>query len=145
MTPSAVNLVTRWIVLGPFLAWGIWEIVLLALRARGWPVRLVSMEARAIASSGLPTFAYALAGLVAHFFITWGRVPWDGWLRGALGALWWAGLVAYLVADWLDPDRAAWPLVTQYIRHPAGAALIGAVAAWLLFPQASVWTPGGTP
>ena len=113
MTARGVDIVTRWVVLGPFVLWAAWELVLVWLRARGWEVRLISQEARSIAARGLPSLAYAMMGLAA-----------------------------YLVADWLDPNRAYWPLVTQYLRHPTAAALIGGVGAWLMFPQRSIWIPG---
>ena len=101
-----VDIVTRWVVLGPFVLWAAWELVLVWLRARGWEVRLISQEARSIAARGLPSLAYAMMGLAAHFFITWRRLPWEGTTEIVLGVIWWAGLAAYLVADWLDPNRA---------------------------------------
>lgn len=143
MNVSAVNVVTRWVVLAPFLLWGVWEIVLLALRARyGTAVMLVSQQARSIAARGLPTLAYAMTGLAAHFFVTWRRIPWSDGTATVLGVLWWCGLAAYALADLLDHDRTAWPVVVQYLRHPTGAALIGGIGAWLMFGQTSVWTPG---
>lgn len=140
---AGLNIFTRWVVLGPVLLWAVWELVLLGLRAKyGNAVMLVSMQARSIAARGLPSLAYALAGLSVHFFVTWPRMPMpDKWI-GPCYAFWWACLVGYLIADWLDPSRFYWPLVTQYIRHPTFAALAGAVFAFFFFPQTSIWTPG---
>lgn len=145
MTPRAVDLVTRWLVVGPFLAWLAWELVLLALRARGWPVLLVSQEARRLAYRGFPSIAYALSGLSVHFFVNWTRPTWDGWIATALVILWWSVLAAYLAADALDPDHAYWPIVTQWIRWPPVVAAVGGVLAYVAFPQRALWTPGGTP
>lgn len=146
MTPHGINLVTRWLVLGPFLAWGVWEVVLLYLRTRlGTDVLLISQEARRLAYRGLPAFAYFLAGLSVHFFVNWTRPTWDGPIASALGATWWGIGFAYLVADVLDPQRTYWPLLTQWIRWPPVVALVGAALAFFAFPQRAMWTPGGPP
>lgn len=145
MTADQINGITKWVVVGPFILWALWEIALLALRSRGLDVRLISGEATRLAYRGLPTLAYAMAGLTAHFFLTWARIPWSEPVAAVLGGIWWAVLAAYLVADWLDPDHAYWPPVTQYLRHPTTAALVGGIGAWLMFPQRSLWTPGGSP
>lgn len=144
MKPHTIDLVTRWIVVGPFLAWLVWELVLVALRARGWDVLLISQEARRLAYRGLPSLAYALAGLSVHFFVNWTRPTWDGLPAQVLGVTWWAVLAAYLLADALDPNRAYWPIVTQWIRWPPVVAAVGGVLAYVAFPQRALWVPGST-
>ena len=143
---GSVNLVTRWLVVGPFVAWACWEVALIVLRAKyGTQVRLVSQVAESLAFRGLPTLAYVMTGLAFHFFVTWRRPPWSGATETVLGALWWAGGLAYLIADIFDPNRADWPLITQWVRYPPVAALVGGIGAWLFFGQKSIWIPGGTP
>lgn len=142
MTERTINVITRWVVLGPVVLWAVWEIALIWLRRQGWDVRLISQEARSIAFRGLPTLAFVLTGLAFHFFVTWRRLPWDGTAAVVLAALWWAIGVAYLAADILDPARAHWPILTQWIRYPPVAALLGAFTAWLFFGQRSLWHPG---
>ena len=142
---DVVNRVTTWIVVGPFLLWAAWEIVLVLMRANGWDVRLVSGEAKRLAFRGLPTLAYFLAGLTAHFFLTWQRPTWSSPWDAVLGVVFWSIGAAHLLADALDPDFRRWPLVTQWIRYPPVVAGIGLVAGWGLFPQRSIWFPGGTP
>jgi hypothetical protein len=142
MTPRAIDTITRWVVLGPFVLWAVWELALVWLRARGWPVRLISQEARSIAFRGLPTLAYFLSGLTAHFFLTWRRPTWNEPLSTGFGVAFWAIGVAYLAADVFDPARAYWPLVTQWLRWPPVVALVGLASGCLLFPQRALWVPG---
>lgn len=135
MTPRAVNVVTRWIVLGPFLLWGVWEVALLVIQRRHPEVRLVSQEARSLAARGLPSLAYAMTGLCFHFFQTWKRPPWSGFDAALFAIVWWAGLAVYLVADLVEPGARTW------LRYPPIAMLIGGIGAWVCFPQSSIWTP----
>lgn len=138
-----VNRATTWIVVGPFLLWAAWEAALIVMRANGWDVRLVSGEAKRLAFRGLPTLAYFLAGLTAHFFFTWARPTWSPPWDAILGVLFWSIGAAYLVADWLDPKQVYWPLWAQWLRYPPVVAGVGLVAGWGLFPQRSLWFPGG--
>lgn len=137
MTARALNVITRWVVIGPWLLWAVWELVVLALRTKIPGVRTISQEARSIAFRGLASLAYATAGMAAHWFVTWRRLPIPERWQGVCTALWWLGLAAYLLSDAVVPEARTW------LRWPPAAALIGAVGAWLLFGQASVWTPGG--
>jgi hypothetical protein len=143
MSEHAINVVTRWVVIGPLLLWLAWELVLIVLRERyGMNVRLISQEARSLAYRGFPSLAYFLGGLVVHFFLNWRCPTWDGPAASVLGFTFWAIGAAYLVADWLDPERAYWPIATQYLRHPRYAVIIGGFTAFLAFPQRSLWEPG---
>jgi len=143
---GSVNLVTRWLVVGPFVAWACWEVALVILRAKyGTQVRLVSQVAESLAFRGLGALAYFMAGLSAHFFATWTRPTWSGTTATILGLVFWLVGVAYLVADLLDPARAYWPLWAQWVRWPPVIAALGALLAWSFFPQRALWVPGGIP
>lgn len=135
MNAHLVNRITAWLVFLPWLVYAVWEIVVLALRTKYPEVRTISMEARSIAARGLASLAYAFCGMGAHWFITWRRLPWSGTTEVVAAVAWWAGLALYLLFDCLTPGARVW------IRHPAVAALVGGIGAWLLFPQKSVWTP----
>jgi hypothetical protein len=134
VNPHTVNRVTAWIVLGWILLLGVWEVTVLALRTRYPEVRTISQEVKSIASRGMPSVAYLLTGMCAHWFITWRRLPWSGTPETVAAIAWWAGLAAYLFFDAITPEARIW------IRHPLVAAIVGGVSAWLLFPQRSVWT-----
>lgn len=133
MNAHLINRITAWLVFLPWLIYAVWELVVLALRTKYPEIRTISMEARSIAARGLASIAYAMAGMTCHWFITWRRLPLSGWLATTGAILWWAGLAAYLLSDALTPEARVW------IRHPAVAAVIGGVGAWLLFGQREVW------
>lgn len=135
MKASTVNVITRWVILGYLPVLFLWEMAVLALRADDPGVRTISQEARSIASRGMASLAYFWAGMAAHWFVTWHRLPLTGRLAVVAAVLWWAGLAAYLLSDIIVPEARVW------IRHPAVAALVGAIGAWLLFGQESVWVP----
>ena len=83
INPHTVNRVTAWLVVGWLLLLGAWELTVLALRARYPEVRTISQEVRSIAARGMPSVAYALTGMCAHWFITWRRLPWAATLAAA--------------------------------------------------------------
>ncbi|HEY6007570.1 MAG TPA: hypothetical protein VIU40_04545 [Geobacteraceae bacterium] len=118
------------------------EVFLIALNAMGIKIRLVSQIVEGVAFRGLPTLAYILTGMCAHWFITWRRIPWSDPVSNWLGMFFWAVGAAYLIADIFDNDRMHWPLVTQYLRYPPHSALLGLLNGWLCFPQKSIWWPG---
>lgn len=133
----------RWIVW-----WGyslaVLEIIDLILRERfEIHVELVSQTARRIAFGGFTAFAYFLAGMTAHWVVTWHRPTWTGTTATVLALVFWAGLAAYLAASWFDPTPRHWPVWAQWLRYPPIAALLGAVLALVCFPQNSSWLPGG--
>lgn len=129
MRASTVNVITRWVVLGYLPVLFVWEMVVLSLRVDDPGVRTISQEARSIAARGMASLAYFWAGMAAHWFVTWRRVPLPGWC----GVLWWIGLAAYVLSDIVAPEARVW------IRHPAVSALFGALGAWIFFGQESVW------
>lgn len=134
----ATNVATRWIVIGPFLLWLVWELALVYMRERlGMNVRLVSQEARSLAYRGLPSLAYFVTGLAIHFFVNWPRPTWDGHIASALGVMWWAVGAVYLVTDALVPASHIW------VRWPPFVALLGGALAFFAFPQHSLWNPWG--
>lgn len=136
MSEHAVNVVTRWVVIGPFVLWLVWELVLLWMREKlGMDVRLISQEARSLAHRGMASLAYFLSGLMAHFFINWTRPTWDGLIAHVLGFSWWFVGALYLAAD------VAFPESRVFLRWPTFAALLGAVLAYVAFPQRALWTP----
>lgn len=114
----------------------------LILRAKGVKVELVSMSARRIVFSGFTVFAFFLSSMTFHWCVTWRRMTWEGWTANALGLFFWAVFAVYLLASWFDPTPRYWPAVTQWLRYPPIAALIGAVLAYVCFPQRSPWFPG---
>lgn len=143
MSEHTVNLITRWIVIGPLVLWLAWELALLVMIEHyGMNVRLISQEARSLAYRGLPSLAYFLGGLVVHFFLNWRRPTWGGQAATVLGATFWVIGAAYLLADLLDPNRLHWPVLTQYVRHPRYATIVGGMTAFFAFPQRSLWEPG---
>lgn len=125
-----------------FYGMAIIEILALALKAIGINVPLVSKVARDTAFNGLPTLAYFMAGMSAHWFVTWRYYPWDGWVKTFLAALFWAVGLAYYMADKLDPVHTYWPVWAQWLRYPPVVALVGFVLALVCFPQNSSWFPG---
>ena len=145
MTERGINLITRWVVLGPFILWAAWELAQIWFQRRGWDVRLISQEARSLAYRGMPSLAFFLTGLSVHFFLSWRSLPWSDTLATVAAVAWWAIGAAYLVADVLDPNRAYWPAVTLWLRWPPFVAIVGAVSAFFLFPQRALWSPPGAP
>lgn len=141
MTAHAWNIATRWIVIVPWLVWLVWELVVIAVGKRVPGVETISQEARRLAYRGFPTLAYFWCGMASHWFITWRKPVWEGTLGAVLAVLFWAIGAAYLLADWLDPNRAHWPALTTWLRYPPIVACVGLAAGYLLFPQRSVWTP----
>jgi hypothetical protein len=118
------------------------EIADVCLRAAGVQVDLVSMTARRVAFSGLTGFAFFFGSMTVHWFVTWRRRTWTGTTANVLGLFFWAVFLAYVLASFLDPTPSSWPLITQWIRYPPVAALVGAALAYTCFPQRSPWFPG---
>jgi hypothetical protein len=121
---------------------GVVELVDLVLRSRGVPVELVSQSARRVVFSGFTALAFFFGSMTTHWFVTWRRRTWEGTIANVLGLFFWAVFAAYIAASFLDPDPAYWPVVTQWLRYPPVAALVGAVLAYVCFPQRSRWFPG---
>ncbi len=121
------------------------EIADVILRWRGVPVDLVSQVARRVAFSGLTAFAFFFGSMAVHWFVTWRRATWEGPVAHVLGVLFWLVFLAYLLASWFDPTPRHWPTVTAWLRYPPIAALVGAVLAYVCFPQRSPWFPGDVP
>jgi hypothetical protein len=138
-----LNVVTRWVVIGPWLLWLAWELVLLYLRTKIPGVKTISQEARSIAFRGFPTLAYFWCGMASHWFIPWRRPLWPYPWNVVLGVAFWAIGAAYLAADIFDPRHQYWPTLVQWIRWPPLVALLGLVLGYLLFPQTTPWVPGG--
>jgi hypothetical protein len=123
------------------------EIIDVILRSRFVQIKvdLVSMVARRVAFSGLTAFSFFFGSMAVHWFVTWRRLPWEGVTEAALGVFFWLVFVAYILASWFDPTPKYWPVVTQWLRYPPIAAVVGAVLAYVCFPQRSVWFPGKIP
>jgi hypothetical protein len=129
-----IDLVTKWIVIGPWILWATWEIALLVMRGRGLEVGTISMVAKGLSYGGLAALAYFAAGMTTHWFVTWRRPVWQTPLPGV--AFWLLG-VAYLVTDLVWPTPHGGTGWWLWLRYPAVVAGIGALAGWGLFPQGS--------
>lgn len=147
MTPTTKFEIVFNLIVRKYLVWWWYglaaiELVAIWLRYKGYRVNLVSMEARDIVFNGLPTMAYFMGGMMAHWCITWNRLPWDDNTARVLGVLFWAVGVAYLLADIFDPRAQYWPTITQWLRYPPVVAAVGTILALICFPQRSLWYPG---
>lgn len=134
-----LDTVTKWIVIAPWIGWLVWELVLLILRWRGFPVRTISMQASRLGYAGLTSIVFFWFGLGAHYWIGWQRpvwsVPWFGVAFWAIGA-------AYLGTDLLTTWRHdLWPAWLTWARWPPLVAALGVVAGLFLFPQRGDWAP----
>jgi hypothetical protein len=140
MTPHTVNLITKWVFIGPWFLFAAWEIVTIVLRQKlGTEVKTISMEAKDLGSGGLTSIVFAWFGLGAHYWITWTRPVWSfPWL----GVLFWALLVGFIVMDlatsyrWVD-----WPAWMRWARYTPLVAAFAVLCGWAFFPQSSSWTP----
>lgn len=143
LTPERVNWTTRWVVvLGTFVAWGIYELVLLLLRRAGLKVDTISMAAKGLAFGAVPALAFFWCGMAGHYFSAWFRHP--VWSTPYPAIAWWLMLVAYVVTGVVDRGHYfGWPLVMQWLRWPPVAGPLGFVSAYILFPQSANWVPEG--
>lgn len=130
-------------IMGFLYSLAILEAVDLVLRARGVRVELISQTMRRLAFSGMTAIAFFFGAMTVHWFVTWRRATWEGMTANVLGGFFWAVFLAYLLASWFDPAPRYWPVATQWLRYPLVAALVGALLAYVCFPQRSVWFPGG--
>lgn len=127
---------------------GVWEVLAIVLKWCGIKVPLVSQVAKEtvfgakwLDHAAMSSLGYFFVGMGVHWFITWGRVPWEGTTANILGVLFWLVGAAYYVADKLDPNWTYWPLWAQWVRYPSIVALLGGIMAFVCFPQNSVWVP----
>jgi hypothetical protein len=140
MTPDTLNLVTKWVIIGPWVVFALWEVALLVLRQKvGTDVKTISMQAKDLGAGGLTALVYFWFGLGSHYWITWTRPTWDfPWL----GILFWAFGVAFLAVDIFTHWNAAlWPEWMRWVRYTPLVAAFGVLCGWALFPQRSGWTP----
>ena len=136
---EAINVATKWIIIGPWLLFAVWEAVLLILRAKGVDAKTISMQAKDLGAGGLTALVFAWFGLGSHYFITWTKPTWDfPWL----GVAFWVILAAFLATDIFTTwNAAAWPVWMRWVRYPPFVAVFAVVCGWALFPQRSSWTP----
>jgi hypothetical protein len=117
------------------------ELIDVVLKARGVPVRLMSQIVRDHAFDGFTAIAFATAGMAFHWNVTWHRLPWTGTTELVLALVFWFICGAYVAASYLDPSSRYWPTWALWVRYPPYAAALGALTAWLCFPQRSRWVP----
>lgn len=129
-------------IMGFLYSLAVLEALDIVLRARGIRVELISITMRRLAFSGMTALAFFFGSMCVHWFVTWHRATWEGATAHLLGAFFWFVFAAYLAASWFDPTPRYWPTATQWVRYPPIAALIGAVLAYVCFPQRSPWFPG---
>ena len=140
MTPAAVNLATKWLVITPWLLWAVWEVALLVLRAKVGPeVKTISMEAKDLGSGGLTALVYFWFGLGAHYWLNWTRPVWSfPWL----GVAFWVVGLAFLGTDLFTSWRPElWPEWMRWVRYPPLVAAFAVLMGWACFPQGGSWTP----
>lgn len=137
-TVDAVNLITKWLVVGTWVVYAAWQIALISLRASGVPVKLISMTEKDVGYS-LASLVYFWNGMGAHWWQTWRQPTWS---NPGPGIAFWAIGLAYLMTDlvWPTPHGGTSPWLV--LRYPPVVMVIGLVAGWGLFPQGRPnWSP----
>lgn len=137
---DSVNLATKWLVVGTWVLYAAWQLMLVVLRWRGVNVKLISMTQKDVGYS-LASLVYFWAGFATHWWLTWRQPVWSSPIPGIL---FWAIGLAYLVTDlgWPTPHggTSQWLM----LRYPPVVLVVGLVAGWGLFPQGRPnWLPGG--
>jgi hypothetical protein len=133
-----VDLVTKWIVIGTWVAYAAWQVVLVALRASGIQVKLISMTEKDL-GYGLAALVYFWAGMATHWWATWHSPTWKSPIPGIL---FWAIGLAYLITDLVWPTPHGGASQWLVLRHPPVVLAIGAFCGWFLFPQGGQnWSP----
>ena len=134
-----IDTITKWVVIGPWALWLVWEIALLILRGNGHDVKTISMQAKDLGAGGLTAIVFAWFGLGSHYWITWTRPTWSfPWL----GVVFWALLVGFLAMDiFTHWNVVNWPAWMRWVRYTPIVAAFGILCGWALFPQRGSWTP----
>ncbi len=131
MTTDSITLA---VFLSPLAVLLVWELYLLAVRIWGTEKpapRTISMIARDYGWK-MSSVVYAWSGLIWHWW-------WPGKAYGGVfgTAAFWALAVGLVVVDfgfWRE-DLALYPRSVRWFRFPLLWAVVGALAAILLFPQ----------
>jgi hypothetical protein len=129
---------TFWIFFGFWPLWLVWELVLVWLRHKGWPVDLISMEARERAYR-MNVIPFIWSALAAHFWLNWAR-PYEV----AYPAVIFWGLVALVgffdFHYWNIPYNTLTGWV-RVMRWPGTQVILGLILGLTLFPQRDVFKP----
>ena len=137
---DTINLITKWIAIGTWIVYGIWQLFLVILRLSKINVNLISMTEKDLGYGGLAALVYFWCGFATHWWVTWHKPVWNTPIPAIL--FWLIGF-AYLAADLAYPiPHGGGPQWQQIIRYPAVVAGIGAFSGWALFPQGKPnWSP----
>ena len=136
---ETINVVTKWVIIGPWIIFAVWEVVLLILRAKGIEAKTISMQAKDLGAGGLTSIVFAWFGLGSHYWITWTRPTWSfPWL----GVVFWALLLGFIAMDiFTHWNVVNWPVWMRWVRYTPIVAAFGVLCGWMLFPQRGSWTP----